>query len=173
MSAGRERVVGQLWRPHPGKGLAPDRLRFIPYPDTAIKLKVHRFFGVLVSDSIDQLADRHFDPQFLPEFALQAVLEAFFGLAFAPGKLPKIAQMVLRTPLRDQNLPVTENYSSSNLDGVPSTVLRRVNRLRFRRRRLSLIRHLVVRDRLSADAFVDEAQAAPSPGRRKDCAHQR
>jgi hypothetical protein len=53
--------------------------------------------------------DLHFDPQFLPQFAVEAFLEGLVWFPFAAGKLPEPAEVPARGPLGEQEQSVTED----------------------------------------------------------------
>jgi len=92
-------------------------LRLVPPPFTSKKAQVDRFLRVLVGNSLEQVADRNFNPKFLSEFTSQAFLEAFIRLTLAPREFPKTPQMRISITLGDEEFALAENQTGSDIDG--------------------------------------------------------
>ena len=115
---GGESVSRQLVAGDPGEVMAADTLRFVLPPVAAEEFQMHRFFRVLVRDGIQQFPNRHFNAQFFPQFAREALLKSFRRMTLAAGKFPQSAEMILRTPLRDEEQTVAEDQAGGNFDQV-------------------------------------------------------
>jgi hypothetical protein len=92
-------------------------LRFVLEPLAAKEPQVYGFFGISVSQALDQLADRDFDPEFLSQFTGQALLERLVRFAFASGEFPKTAQMSFGVALRNEEASIPKHEPGGDIDG--------------------------------------------------------
>ena len=115
---GGKSVLRQLVAGDPSEIMAADALRFVLPPVAAEEFQVHRFFRVFVRDGIQQFPNRHFNAQFFPQFAREALLKSFRRMTLAAGKFPQSAEMILRTPLRDKEQTVAEDQAGGNFDQI-------------------------------------------------------
>ena len=60
----------------------------------------------------------HFNAQFLGQFAPETLLETFARLQFAAGKFPQAAQVGLRQPPGDEQLPASKNQARRHVNGT-------------------------------------------------------
>ena len=82
----------------------------------AEELEVNGLFRIFVSHHFHPPADVHLDAQFFAQFAHEAGLERFSRLTFATRKFPQAAQMDVIEAARDEQLPIAEHQSGSNID---------------------------------------------------------
>jgi hypothetical protein len=88
----------------------------MPFPLAAIELQVDGLLRVGMSQALDQLPHRHFDAQFLMQFAGQASFERLVGLPFAAGELPEPAQVNIGMALGDEEFPLAEDQGGGNVN---------------------------------------------------------
>ena len=85
-------------------------------PSAAIKMQQDGLFRVSVDDAFHELADRNFNPQFLTQFARQALFKGLARLAFSAWEFPQPAEMPLGRPLGNKESPVAKHQTRSDLD---------------------------------------------------------
>ncbi len=109
-------MVGKLRAVNPLYRGAIQRLRFAGKKFAYEEFQVDRFFGIGVSDFLEQFPYGNLHAQFLVDFADETLLETFASLAFAPGEFPKAAEVRLRVALRDEQLAGTKNQRGGNFN---------------------------------------------------------
>jgi hypothetical protein len=70
----------------------------------------------MMGDVLDQFAHLGLDAQFLGQFALEALLEGFAGLAFSAGEFPQAAQVRARRALGDEKFAVAEDQAGRHFN---------------------------------------------------------
>ena len=116
VSSGKVKI-GQFSFANPFHGGAFQRLRFACEKLADEKFQVDGFLRVSVRDFFKQFADGNVHAEFLADFADEALLESFAGLAFAAGKFPKSAEVRLRVALGDEQSAVMEDERGADFDG--------------------------------------------------------
>ena len=66
--------------------------------------------------TLDELANRNLDAEFLAQFTRQALLEALTGLSFTAWELPKPAQVSAGVPLGYEESAFTEDQTSRDFN---------------------------------------------------------
>lgn len=120
MSVGCGELVGaQCVTRDPGERRAADGARFVSFPGALEELKLDRFFGITMSDRLDQLPNLDLDPKFLHQFAMQCLLKGLTWLAFASGEFPQAGEMPASGALGDEQFAVAEDQSGTDLNDFP------------------------------------------------------
>ena len=86
--SGRELIMVEFVAGDPAKIRAAEGLGFALFPGAAKKLQEHSLVRVGVDDGFDEFVNIDLNPQLLLEFAGEALLEGFVGMALAAGKFP-------------------------------------------------------------------------------------
>jgi hypothetical protein len=113
---GRKFVLLELSGLDPRHGAAMNRSRFSAENRASEKFQVHRFFGVVMGDGVDEVADLDLEAEFLVQFAAKTFLETLARISFAAGKFPKAAQVRLRQSLGDEEFSLPKNQTGGNFN---------------------------------------------------------
>ena len=71
-----------------------------------------------MGDEVQQFAHFDLNPQFLPQLPAQTLLKGFARLAFATGKLPQTAEMLLWPALGDEQVAIARDEAGGHFNGV-------------------------------------------------------
>ena len=79
---------------------------------------MHRFLRVVMREAFQNFADDYFNAQFFAQLPRQTFLEGLARLAFAAGKFPQATEMIVGTPLSDQEFSSSENQTGGDFNDV-------------------------------------------------------
>ena len=111
-----KRKISQLIRPYPSAGLVANQSEGTAIPECPEGHQFDRYVIVMIHAGPETAADGGFHFQFLPKFALQALLGGLPGLDLPTGKLPQPSKPIAWVALGNQNAAIIDNDSSGDLN---------------------------------------------------------
>ena len=78
---------------------------------------MNRFFRIFVGHTLQLSEHIDFHAQFLAQLPGEALLGRFARLAFAAGKFPQPAEVILMATLGDEQLAAVKDKRGADLDG--------------------------------------------------------
>lgn len=111
-----KRKISQLIRPYPSAGLVGNYPEGDPIPECPVGHQLDGDVIVVINPGSEIVADAGIHFQLLPEFAFQALLRGLSGFDLAAGKFPQSGQPIARVTLGDQDVAITDNDCSGDLN---------------------------------------------------------
>ncbi len=96
----------------------------------AKEFQVHGFLRVVVPDLGKEFADVNLHTQFLADLAHETLLEALAGFALAAGEFPQPAEVRVRVPLGDEQMPAAKDEGGTDFEEFMIHDLRLTNDIR-------------------------------------------
>lgn len=101
--------------------MAGDCFRFAGNNRGSKEFQPDCFLGIAVGDLLNLLEDFYFDSKFFADFTDEALAKCFVGFNFSTWEFPQPAQMIVQSPLGNEEFAVPKDNGSRNIDYIPWT----------------------------------------------------